>query len=147
MSELHSSPHQRLMIAEINKAYQPALVLLDGVEALVNGGPEAGKQVKSNVILAGTDRVAVDVVASSYAVPKATGFCDPWARPKRFLVARCGNLNKFDEQLNSDLDRLTRSRLTSSRRIARVKRWQTVSANSSLLETRLRRQWRAVEVK
>ncbi|MBD1854001.1 DUF362 domain-containing protein [Leptolyngbya sp. FACHB-1624] len=63
MSELHSSLHQRLMIAEINKAYQPALVLLDGVEALVNGGPEAGKQVKSNVILAGTDRVAVDVVA------------------------------------------------------------------------------------
>ena len=63
MSELHSSPHQRLMIAEINKVYKPALVLLDGVEALVNGGPEAGKKVKSNVILAGTDRVAVDVVA------------------------------------------------------------------------------------
>jgi uncharacterized protein (DUF362 family) len=51
------------MIAEINKAYQPALVLVDGVEALVNGGPEAGKKVKSGVILAGTDRVAVDVVA------------------------------------------------------------------------------------
>jgi len=63
MSELHSSPHQRLMIAEINKAYQPALILLDGVEALVNGGPEAGKLVKSGVILAGTDRVAVDAVA------------------------------------------------------------------------------------
>lgn len=28
MSELHSSPHQRLRIAEIDKAYQPALVLL-----------------------------------------------------------------------------------------------------------------------
>ena len=63
MGELHSSPHQRLMIAEINKAYQPALVLLDGVEALVNGGPEAGKKVNAGVILAGTDRVAVDVVA------------------------------------------------------------------------------------
>lgn len=63
MGELHSSPHQRLMIAEINKAYQPALILLDGVEALVNGGPDTGKKVKSGVILAGTDRVAVDVVA------------------------------------------------------------------------------------
>lgn len=63
MRELHASPHQRLMIAEINQAYQPKLVLLDGVEALVNGGPEAGKLVKSGVILAGTDRVAVDVVA------------------------------------------------------------------------------------
>jgi uncharacterized protein (DUF362 family) len=62
MGELHSSPHQRLMVAEINKAYQPALVLLDGVEALVNGGPDTGKKVTSEVILA-TDRVAVDVVA------------------------------------------------------------------------------------
>jgi uncharacterized protein (DUF362 family) len=63
MGELHSSPHQRLMIAEINKAYNPALVLLDGVEAFVNGGPESGAIAQSGVILAGTDRVAVDVVA------------------------------------------------------------------------------------
>jgi uncharacterized protein (DUF362 family) len=63
MGDLHSSVHQRLMIAEINQAYQPALVLLDGVEAFVNGGPASGKKVRSNVILAGTDRVAVDVVA------------------------------------------------------------------------------------
>ncbi len=63
MSELHSSPHQRLMIAEINKAYKPAIVLLDGFEALVNGGPEAGKLVKPKVMLAGTDRVAIDAVA------------------------------------------------------------------------------------
>lgn len=63
MSELHSSPHQRLMIAEINQVYQPALVLLDGVEAFVNGGPESGKTMKPGIILAGTDRVAVDVVA------------------------------------------------------------------------------------
>ena len=63
MGDLHSSPHQRLMIAEINQAYQPALVLLDGVEAFVNGGPESGQKVQANVILAGTDRVAVDVVA------------------------------------------------------------------------------------
>lgn len=63
MGDLHSSPHQRLMIAEINKVYQPVLVLLDGVQAFVNGGPDTGKVVQSNVILAGTDRVAVDVVA------------------------------------------------------------------------------------
>ncbi|NJO42054.1 MAG: DUF362 domain-containing protein [Cyanobacteria bacterium CRU_2_1] len=63
MAELHSSPDQRLMIAEINKAYEPAIVLLDGVEAFINGGPEAGDVVTPGVILAGTDRVAVDVVA------------------------------------------------------------------------------------
>jgi uncharacterized protein (DUF362 family) len=63
MNELHSSPHQRRMIAEINQVYQPALVLLDGVEAFVNGGPESGAVAKPGVILAGTDRVAIDVVA------------------------------------------------------------------------------------
>lgn len=62
MAELHSSPNQRRMIAEINAAYQPDLVVLDGVEAFVNGGPESGKKVNSEVILAGTDRVAVDAV-------------------------------------------------------------------------------------
>lgn len=51
------------MIAEINKAYQPALVLLGRVEALINGGPEAGKRARSNVILAGTDHVAINVIA------------------------------------------------------------------------------------
>lgn len=63
MGDLHSSSHQRLMIAEINQAYQPSLVLLDGVEAFVNGGPASGKKVRPNVILAGVDRIAVDVVA------------------------------------------------------------------------------------
>ncbi|MBD2394125.1 DUF362 domain-containing protein [Cyanobacterium aponinum FACHB-4101] len=63
MGDLHSSAHQRLMIAEINQAYKPSLVLLDGVEAFVNGGPASGKKVRSNVILAGVDRVAIDVVA------------------------------------------------------------------------------------
>ena len=62
MRELHSSPHQRHMIAEINTAYKPDLILLDGVQAFTNGGPDQGKLVQSNVILAGTDRVAIDAV-------------------------------------------------------------------------------------
>jgi len=62
MHELHSSPHQRLMIAEINAAYQPTLIVLDGVEVFVEGGPDRGKQVKAQVVLAGTDRVAIDAV-------------------------------------------------------------------------------------
>lgn len=63
MAELHSSPHQRLMIAEINQAYKPALVVLDGFEAFLNGGPEAGKVAKPQVMLVGTDRIAIDAVA------------------------------------------------------------------------------------
>ena len=62
MGELHSSADQRRMIAEINLAYRPDLVLLDGVEALVTGGPDQGKKVDAQVILAGTDRVAIDAV-------------------------------------------------------------------------------------
>lgn len=63
MTELHSTPHQRLMIAEINVAYTPALVVLDGVEAFVSGGPDTGRRKRADVVLAGTDRVAIDAVA------------------------------------------------------------------------------------
>ena len=62
MQELHTSPHQRRMIAEINTAYRPDLVVLDGVEAFATGGPDTGKLVHANVVLAGTDRVAIDAV-------------------------------------------------------------------------------------
>jgi uncharacterized protein (DUF362 family) len=62
MGELHASPDQRLMIAEINAAYNPALVLLDGVLAFVSGGPNIGEKVESGLILASRDRVALDAV-------------------------------------------------------------------------------------
>jgi uncharacterized protein (DUF362 family) len=62
MKELHSSPYQRQMIAEINTAYSPDLVVLDGVEAFVDGGPDRGTKVEARVMLAGADRVAIDAV-------------------------------------------------------------------------------------
>jgi uncharacterized protein (DUF362 family) len=62
MNELHSSKYQREMIAEINTAYKTDLVVLDGVEAFVAGGPHVGTRVKANVMLAGSDRVAIDAV-------------------------------------------------------------------------------------
>jgi uncharacterized protein (DUF362 family) len=62
MNELHRSPLQRTLIAEINAAYAPDLVIMDGVEAFVRGGPANGDRVASNVMLAGTDRVALDAV-------------------------------------------------------------------------------------
>src|SRR5512136_838128 len=62
MRELHSSPHQRKMIAEINEPFKPALVILDGMEAFVDGGPATGKRAKGDVFLASTDRVAIDAV-------------------------------------------------------------------------------------
>ena len=62
MTELHGSPDQRRMIAEINASYKPSLVVLDGIEAFTDGGPANGKKVRSEVILAGTDRIAVDAI-------------------------------------------------------------------------------------
>jgi uncharacterized protein (DUF362 family) len=71
MRELHGSPDMRKMIAEINLAYQPELVVLDGIEAFVDGGPMEGSKKKADVILAGRDRVAVD--AAGLAVLKHLG--------------------------------------------------------------------------
>jgi len=62
MRDLHSSPHQRMMIAEINTAYSPKLIVMDGLEAFVDGGPSTGKKVAADVVIAGTDRIAVDAV-------------------------------------------------------------------------------------
>ncbi|MHA2364037.1 MAG: DUF362 domain-containing protein [Candidatus Hodarchaeales archaeon] len=62
MRELHSSPHQRKLIAEINQAYTPTLIILEGVDAFAEGGPDKGKLVHPNVMLASTDRIAIDAV-------------------------------------------------------------------------------------
>ena len=62
MTEMHKSPHQRQMIAEMNAGYSPDLIVLDGVEAFTSGGPATGERVNANVIIAGTDRIAVDAV-------------------------------------------------------------------------------------
>jgi uncharacterized protein (DUF362 family) len=62
MRELHSSPHQRKMIAEINEPFKPSLIILDGIEAFVDGGPMTGKRARGNVLLASNDRVAIDAV-------------------------------------------------------------------------------------
>ncbi len=60
MNELHGSPNQRLMIAEINKFYTTDLVVMDATEGFSTGGPELGKLIRPGVIMAGRDRVAID---------------------------------------------------------------------------------------
>lgn len=62
MSELHSSPHQRKMIAEINAAYKWDFIIMDGVLAFVNGGPMEGTLKNANVFVAGTDKIAIDAI-------------------------------------------------------------------------------------
>jgi uncharacterized protein (DUF362 family) len=72
MRELHSSRlDMRKMIAELSLGYKPRLIVLDGVEAFVDGGPSTGTKKEADVFLAGTDLIAVD--AAGVAVLKELG--------------------------------------------------------------------------
>lgn len=93
MKELHTSPDQRKMIAEINEPFKPALIVLDGIDAFVNGGPMTGKPAKGEVFLASTDRVAVDAVG--VAILKLLGSNESIMKPKIFeqeQIARAAEL-------------------------------------------------------
>jgi uncharacterized protein (DUF362 family) len=62
MWELHTSPYQRQMIAEINSHYNVDFVLMDGIKAFTTGGPDKGTLVEPKLLLASRDRVAIDAV-------------------------------------------------------------------------------------
>ncbi len=82
MGELHGSPHQRKMIAEINEPFKPALIVLDGIDTFVDGGPMTGKPAKGEVFLAAMDRVAIDAVG--VAILKYLGSNESIMKPKIF---------------------------------------------------------------
>jgi uncharacterized protein (DUF362 family) len=82
MSELHQSPHQRKLIAELNAPFKPDLVVLDGIDAFVDGGPADGKRARGNAFLAATDRVAIDAVG--LAILKSLGSNAQIMKPKIF---------------------------------------------------------------
>jgi uncharacterized protein (DUF362 family) len=82
MRELHGSPDGRKMIAEINQMFKPALIVLDGIDAFVDGGPGKGTLAKGNIFLASTDRVAIDAVG--VATLKHLGSNENIMKPKVF---------------------------------------------------------------
>jgi uncharacterized protein (DUF362 family) len=93
MHQLHSSPHQQKMIAEINEPFRPQIVVLDGIEAFVDGGPATGKRARGEVFLASDDRVAID--AAGVAILKLLGSNESIMKPKIFeqeQIARAGDL-------------------------------------------------------
>lgn len=71
MRELHGSPDMRKMIAEINYAYHPDLVIMDGIVGFTDGGPARGTRKTANLFWGGRDRVAVD--AAGVAILKMLG--------------------------------------------------------------------------
>jgi uncharacterized protein (DUF362 family) len=62
MSELHSSMKMREMIAEMNTAFRPRFVLMDGIDAFYRGGPMTGSLWNADVTFGSEDRVALDAV-------------------------------------------------------------------------------------
>ncbi|MDL5501849.1 MAG: DUF362 domain-containing protein, partial [Candidatus Methanoperedens sp.] len=62
MSELHSSKYQRRMIAEINTAYDPDIVIMDGISGFSKGGPDEGTLIEPGIMIASNDRIALDAV-------------------------------------------------------------------------------------
>ena len=63
MTELHTSfRSMRKMIAEINAAYRPSLIVMDGITVFTDKGPSHGPKKDADVIIAGTDRIAIDAV-------------------------------------------------------------------------------------
>jgi uncharacterized protein (DUF362 family) len=93
MRELHSSPHQRKLIAEINQPFSPDLIVLDGIDAFVDGGPATGTLAKGNVFLASSDRVAIDAVG--VGILKSLGSNDQVMQKKIFAqeqIARAAEI-------------------------------------------------------
>jgi uncharacterized protein (DUF362 family) len=93
MAELHSSPYQRLMIAEANAAYESDLVVMDGLTAFVDGGPARGKRVEPGVVMASNDPVAIDAV--SVAILRYFGTTPAVSRGSIFeqeQISRAGQL-------------------------------------------------------
>jgi uncharacterized protein (DUF362 family) len=62
MSELHSSGYQRHMIAEINTAYEPEFIIMDGIKGFSKGGPDTGTLIEPGIMIASRDRIALDAI-------------------------------------------------------------------------------------
>ena len=93
MGDLHGSPYQQEMIAEINQPFSPDIIVLDGIDAFTDGGPMTGKRAKGNIFLASTDRVAIDAVG--LAVLKTLGSNSAIMKRKIFdqrQIARASDL-------------------------------------------------------
>lgn len=71
MYELHGSPFQRLMIAEVNKHCPVDFVIMDAAKAFISGGPDKGAEVEPDLMLASKDRVALD--AAGVAILREAG--------------------------------------------------------------------------
>lgn len=93
MGELHSSRFQRHMIAEINTVYQPEFVIMDAILGFSKGGPGSGTLIEPGLIIASSDRVALD--AAGVALLRIYGTTTEVSKGKIFQqeqIARAAEL-------------------------------------------------------
>jgi len=94
MWELHTSPYQRQMIAEINSNYNVDFVVMDGTKAFTTGGPERGTLVEPKLLLASRDRVAIDAVGVAilkmYGAKGKVGEADVFEQAQLHRAAELG---------------------------------------------------------
>ena len=56
---MHRSSDMRRMIAELNGGYSPQLIVLNGIDAFVDGGPSEGELKKADVVIAGPGQIEI----------------------------------------------------------------------------------------
>ncbi len=61
-NEMHTG-NIRQLIADINGCFTPDLVIMDAMSCFITGGPDHGTVKHPNLLLASTDRIAIDAVA------------------------------------------------------------------------------------
>lgn len=60
-------PFMSEVLVDLNGTFKPFLCIIEGLYSMESGGPAEGKPIKTNVIICGTDPVAVDAVAAKLA--------------------------------------------------------------------------------
>lgn len=60
-------PFMAEVLADLNNTFRPFLSVIEGLFSMEVSGPAEGKPIKTNVIICGTDPVAVDAVAAEIA--------------------------------------------------------------------------------
>ncbi|MBM4443925.1 MAG: DUF362 domain-containing protein [Chloroflexi bacterium] len=83
--------HLEQKVVEINLAWQPDLVIIDGRKVFISGGPDKGEVAEPNVILASGDMVAADVEALKVLLSyKARNklMPNPWGSPQIVTALR-----------------------------------------------------------
>jgi uncharacterized protein (DUF362 family) len=80
VSDMHTDLHEK--VVDINKGFTPDLILMDALKCFIDGGPDSGTEASPGLIVAATDRVALDAVG--VAILKAAGSTSGPIRGKIF---------------------------------------------------------------